>query len=70
MLIERKVRTCVWWFVGEGVLTGMCDIVAKCPNEKCESRTAYFRQVQIRSADEPMTSFYKCVECATEWREN
>ena len=31
---------------------------------------AYFRQVQIRSADEPSTSFYKCVECATEWREN
>ncbi|KAL1589507.1 hypothetical protein WHR41_01645 [Cladosporium halotolerans] len=43
---------------------------AKCPREGCECRMAYFRQVQIRSADEPSTSFYKCVECATEWREN
>ena len=43
---------------------------AKCPWEGCECRMAYFRQVQIRSADEPMTSFYKCVECKTEWREN
>ncbi|KAK4507577.1 hypothetical protein PRZ48_001312 [Zasmidium cellare] len=43
---------------------------AKCPNENCDSRMAYFRQVQIRSADEPMTSFYKCVKCTREWREN
>ncbi|CAK4028934.1 DNA-directed RNA polymerase III subunit RPC10 [Lecanosticta acicola] len=43
---------------------------AKCANENCDSRRAYFRQVQIRSADEPMTSFYKCVVCSREWREN
>lgn len=30
-----------------------------CANERCENRSAYFRQVQIRSADEPMTTFYK-----------
>ena len=41
-----------------------------CQSPTCNSKFAYFRQVQIRSADEPMTSFYKCVECATEWREN
>ncbi|ORX38360.1 hypothetical protein BD324DRAFT_351167 [Kockovaella imperatae] len=43
-------------------------VEAACP--KCDSRQAYFRQLQIRSADEPMTTFYKCVECAHQWREN
>ncbi|PNS20089.1 transcription factor S [Sphaceloma murrayae] len=36
----------------------------------CPSTEAYFRQLQIRSADEPMTTFYKCVKCTKEWREN
>ncbi|KAF2717486.1 DNA-directed RNA polymeras-like protein III subunit RPC10 [Polychaeton citri CBS 116435] len=42
----------------------------RCVRGDCDSQEAYFRQVQIRSADEPMTSFYKCVRCAAEWREN
>jgi len=42
----------------------------RCKNETCDSTKAYFRQVQIRSADEPMTTFYKCVKCGTDWREN
>lgn len=29
-----------------------------CP--KCEHPRAYFMQIQTRSADEPMTTFYKC----------
>jgi len=33
--------------------------VVNCANERCDNRGAYFRQVQIRSADEPMTTFYK-----------
>ncbi|CAK9780613.1 unnamed protein product [Cutaneotrichosporon oleaginosum] len=42
---------------------------ADCP--KCqECHRAYFRQLQIRSADEPMTTFYKCVDCGHQWREN
>ncbi len=33
--------------------------VAQCPHEGCEGSKAFFYQVQIRSADEPMTTFYK-----------
>ncbi|CAK9297596.1 unnamed protein product [Gordionus sp. m RMFG-2023] len=40
-----------------------------CP--KCELKGAYFMQIQTRSADEPMTTFYKCknAECNYQWRE-
>eukprot|EP00455_Lapot_gusevi_P021779 TRINITY_DN2276_c0_g2_i1.p1 TRINITY_DN2276_c0_g2~~TRINITY_DN2276_c0_g2_i1.p1 ORF type:complete len:110 (-),score=6.78 TRINITY_DN2276_c0_g2_i1:316-645(-) len=43
---------------------------ATCP--KCNNDRAYFMQIQIRSADEPMTSFYKCTkpECGFRWKEN
>jgi len=38
--------------------------------DKCDSTRAYYRQLQIRSADEPMTTFYRCVKCAWNSREN
>lgn len=57
----------------------------QCPNEKCRNDEAYWYQLQIRSADEPMTAFYKvrkqisnslaeadqekCTKCSKEWRE-
>ncbi|KAK5173898.1 RNA polymerase III C11 subunit [Saxophila tyrrhenica] len=40
-----------------------------CANDRCDGKEAYFKQMQTRSADEPMTSIYKCVECGTQWRE-
>ncbi|KAG4106694.1 putative Rpc11-DNA-directed RNA polymerase III subunit C11 [Neocallimastix lanati (nom. inval.)] len=40
---------------------------ATCP--KCENGKAFFMQIQTRSADEPMTIFYKCTECGFQWRE-
>ena len=42
---------------------------ATCP--KCENNRAYFMQIQIRSADEPSSIFYKCCkhECGHQWRE-
>ena len=44
-----------------------CD--AQCPH--CEvGKRAYYFQMQIRSADEPMTTFYKCVECKRMWNSN
>jgi DNA-directed RNA polymerase III subunit RPC11 len=36
---------------------------------KCNHTRAYFTQHQLRSADEPMTIFYKCVKCGNRWRE-
>lgn len=39
----------------------------RCP--KCEHDRAYFMQIQTRSADEPMTTFYKCCKCGHRWRE-
>lgn len=42
----------------------------QCPAEGCDGDEAAFFQVQIRSADEPMTSFYKCMTCGNRWREN
>jgi len=67
-------------------LLDMADkCTVQCPNEKCRNHEAYWYQLQIRSADEPMTAFYKvcsrpdflksstdlsqCTQCAKEWRE-
>ncbi|KAK4877425.1 hypothetical protein RN001_009931 [Aquatica leii] len=40
-----------------------------CP--KCSHPKAYFMQLQTRSADEPMTTFYRCCnhECSHNWRD-
>ena len=40
---------------------------ARCPH--CSFDTAYFMQIQIRSADEPSTTFYKCVRCMRQWND-
>ncbi|CAL8085000.1 unnamed protein product [Orchesella dallaii] len=40
-----------------------------CP--KCSHMEAFFYQMQTRSADEPMTTFYECCnkQCKLTWRE-
>ena len=40
---------------------------AACPD--CGHRRAYYTQVQTRSADEPMTIFYRCTACKHHWKE-
>ncbi|RXG53178.1 DNA-directed RNA polymerase III subunit RPC10 [Armadillidium vulgare] len=41
------------------------------PCPVCSHPRAYFMQVQTRSADEPMTTFYKCCSqsCGHRWRD-
>mmetsp|Transcript_20682 Transcript_20682/g.26693 ORF Transcript_20682/g.26693 Transcript_20682/m.26693 type:complete len:115 (-) Transcript_20682:34-378(-) len=41
--------------------------MATCPS--CNNQEAYFQQIQIRSADEPMSVFYKCVKCSVQWND-
>jgi DNA-directed RNA polymerase III subunit RPC11 len=41
--------------------------MAVCP--ACSHMEAYFMQMQIRSADEPMSVFYKCVKCSHQWND-
>jgi DNA-directed RNA polymerase III subunit RPC11 len=52
-----------------GCVSARLTTSVQCPNEKCRNDQAYWYQLQIRSADEPMTAFYKCTKCAKEWRE-
>ena len=40
----------------------------RCP--ACSHGVAYFYEVQTRSADEPATLFFRCVECGHQWRES
>ncbi|UXI17350.1 hypothetical protein NH340_JMT03293 [Sarcoptes scabiei] len=39
----------------------------KCP--KCSHQRAYYLQIQTRSADEPMTTYYRCEKCAHNWKD-
>lgn len=54
---------------GEEAWKNVDSTEERCP--KCAHPRAYFMQLQIRSADEPMTTFYRCcnIECAHNWRD-
>lgn len=54
---ERKEREDV--FGGPGEWDNADKTSVQCPKEGCNGNQAAYFQVQIRSADEPMTSFYK-----------
>ena len=40
----------------------------KCP--KCGNNKAYYREEQIRSADEAATIIYTCTKCGEQWRQD
>lgn len=64
----RKEREDV--FGGPGAWDNADKAKMQCPKDGCDGDEAAFFQVQIRSADEPMTGFYKCMTCGNRWREN
>ncbi|KAN0070167.1 Transcription factor S-II (TFIIS) domain containing protein [Elaphomyces granulatus] len=57
-------------FGGKDEFKNADSIATQCPAEGCDGDRAYFFQLQIRSADEPMTTFLKCTTCGARWREN
>lgn len=52
------------------LLSAFTKLAVTC--QRCNHGEAYFKQMQIRSADEPMTTIYRCCkeECQHEWRED
>jgi len=49
-------------------MQGQPTTEARCANVDCPGMQAFYVQMQIRSADEPPTTFYECTRCKTRWR--
>ncbi|KAK9820401.1 hypothetical protein WJX72_009980 [[Myrmecia] bisecta] len=52
---------------GDDAWKNVAKTDATCP--QCSGTQAFFMEIQIRSADEPATLFFKCVQCRHQWRE-
>jgi len=47
----------------------VAKIAIKCENKECNNYEAFFKALQMRSADEPETVFYRCTKCGDVWNE-
>ena len=65
--IKQKQKTVDDILGGEDAWAAVDQTDALCP--KCGHKRAYYMQMQTRSADEPMTVFYRCVQCKKRWKE-
>ncbi|KAK8482977.1 hypothetical protein V6N13_022004 [Hibiscus sabdariffa] len=64
-LVKKEIEPV---FNKEDMKVGGSETDATCPS--CSHGRALFSQVQIRSADEPATTFYQCLKCEKMWRED
>lgn len=55
---------------GDAAWANVDQTDAQCP--KCTFGRAFFMMMQIRSADEPMTIFFKCAnpDCGARWKQD
>lgn len=63
---ERKEREDI--FGGPGAWDNAQKTTILCDRPNCGGMEAAFYTLQIRSADEPMSEFYKCMKCGHRWR--
>jgi len=63
---ERKVDDVLG---GPEAWNGFPTWSIRCENRECTSDKAYYKEFQIRSADEPTTKIFRCVECGKAWRD-
>ncbi|KAG8348851.1 putative RNA polymerases M 15 Kd subunit Transcription factor S II (TFIIS) [Trypanosoma vivax] len=57
---------------GEEGVDGGQVITVQCQNDEkqCDSNKALYVQIQMRSADEPATTFFKCLKCGFQWKQD
>lgn len=48
--------------------SGRQRVTVECPQAGCDGTEAEYEQLQIRSADEPPSTFYSCLKCGHGWR--